>query len=691
MHFTAAGPSAFLKGVLAGLLAALITPPTLPAQSGPYPPAAGQPGSTAIPHDHPGIIGWATAWRDYQPHSAVATTWRTPHNALGNSTGDVYDIVCLGDRGQITLLFDGVITDGPGWDFAVFENSFSDTFLELAYVEVSSDGVNFFRFPNRSLTPSPVPGFGTLDPTNINNLAGKYRKGFGTPFDLSELPNHPSLNKNAVRFVRLVDVCGDGNDLDSFGNPIYDPHPTSGSPGFDLEAVAVLNGIPSTTWKSFRLPDFATDVPYLSPAWAALPDGRFLLAQGRHYSSPALRFRLQNVFGHAKTSPLSASWSMDPSFLAVRNATTVLIGEGDWAASPVGTFNPLEPSGNLVFTPLATVQNYAATWWQNPAPGGSQGWLIAGTIPPSNNSGLRYLSADGSVNTVVVVDFSTYTGGLAVDAAGNVYMATYELSPPTDEVYRYSPVQIEAAIASQTPLTKAQGQFLFDFQSAGSLAVDSLGRVWAAGWNLNGYIQAFNPATGASAFIAPQHPPLANATSTSYQIRTATVNSTEYLILLARDPFETSREAYALQVPVSALEVSHTWLSWRQHFFGANATDSSQEASLWGAHADPDADGLPNLIEYALGSDPLSPASRPQTLPDVVPLSSQQRLTLTFTPHVINGLTYVVQASNDLLNWTEQTNVTASLTPDQPFTFTDSADLTTTPRRFLRLHISLNP
>jgi len=34
---------------------------------------------------------------------------------------------------------------------------------------------------------------------------------------------------------------GDGSCTDSFGNVIYDPHPTEGSAGFDLDAVGVLN------------------------------------------------------------------------------------------------------------------------------------------------------------------------------------------------------------------------------------------------------------------------------------------------------------------------------------------------------------------------------------------------------------------------------------------------------------------
>ena len=120
------------------------------AMAGSYAPAAGQVGSTAIGKDDPGIVAWATDYQNYLAGTDVDATWQTPGKALG-PPGDTYDIVSLGNGGQITMTFAQPITDGAGADFAVFENAFSDTYLELAFVEVSSDGVNFFRFP----TPSP--------------------------------------------------------------------------------------------------------------------------------------------------------------------------------------------------------------------------------------------------------------------------------------------------------------------------------------------------------------------------------------------------------------------------------------------------------------------------------------------------------------------------------------------------------
>lgn len=217
------------------------------AYAGPFAPAATKPGSTAIFKDDVSILGWATGYQNYVPGTDLVDQWKTPEKALGKAVGGSFDIVSLGNGGSITLNFTNAIANGAGADFAVFENSFSDTFLELAFVEASSDGLNFFRFPTISYTPSKVGAFGAVDPTNIDGFAGKYISGYGTPFDLDLLKNYAGLDVNNVSFIRLVDVLGNGTELDDFPtefgprNPIYDPYKTVQSAGFDLDAVGVMN------------------------------------------------------------------------------------------------------------------------------------------------------------------------------------------------------------------------------------------------------------------------------------------------------------------------------------------------------------------------------------------------------------------------------------------------------------------
>ncbi len=216
---------------------------SIPVFAGSYAPAADEPGSTAIFMNDERIVAWATGWENYLPGNNVDETWKNPSMALGKAEGTATDIVSLGQGGQITLTFDPPIGNGPTWDFAVFENGINDNFLELAYVEISSDGVNFFRFTNDSLTSTAVGGFGAIDPTDIDGLAGKYRQGFGTPFDLSDLADiSPLLDINNIRYIKIIDIIGNGTCLDSSGDRIYDPYPTSGSAGFDLDAIGVLQG-----------------------------------------------------------------------------------------------------------------------------------------------------------------------------------------------------------------------------------------------------------------------------------------------------------------------------------------------------------------------------------------------------------------------------------------------------------------
>ncbi|MDJ0745530.1 MAG: calcium-binding protein [Xenococcaceae cyanobacterium MO_167.B27] len=224
---------------------------------------------------NPIFVGFATGVEDYSPAPGVVADFSDPNKATGAVTAEFDDVVSLGELsqeqidagvapGQITLTFDLTIANGKGSDFAVFENGFDfgeGTFAELAYVEVSTDGSNFARFPSISLTPEPVDSFGVVDSTEIFNLAGKHLNNafvddttgeltgdsFGTPFDLEDLSGDPLVTSglvdlNDINFVRLIDIPGSGDFLDAEGNPIFDPFPQSpGGGGFDLDAIGVIN------------------------------------------------------------------------------------------------------------------------------------------------------------------------------------------------------------------------------------------------------------------------------------------------------------------------------------------------------------------------------------------------------------------------------------------------------------------
>ncbi len=233
-----------------------------------FPGPAGTPGSTAMYKDSSAFVAWATGCevvRGYiniaQPNLGLVSSG-APDMATGKSGEN--GVVSLGDGGYAILTFERPIKNGPGFDFAVFENAFSDMFLELAFVEVSSDGVNFFRFPATSLTDideqiGPFDQKG--DATKLNNLAGKYRLFYGTPFDLEELAEVDGLDINNITHVKVIDVVGSidpqWGTMDALGNMINDPYPTEfPTGGFDLDAVGVIHQSEQVALKNY---DFKMD------------------------------------------------------------------------------------------------------------------------------------------------------------------------------------------------------------------------------------------------------------------------------------------------------------------------------------------------------------------------------------------------------------------------------------------------
>ncbi len=222
-----------------------------------YAPQAGVPGSTAISAASTVFDGWASQCsvsRGYIRIDSPAlgfTFYGDSTLAIGPADRAV---VSLGDSGVADVTFPGYIYNGPGADFAVFENGFinpandSQAFLELAFVEVSSDGVNYYRFPAHSNTQNTtqIRGSGDYMYANlVDGLAGKYGSMYGTPFDLSDLPAAAHLDVSMISHVRIVDVVGTigaHSSKDASGNIINDPFPTNfPSGGFDLDAVGVIH------------------------------------------------------------------------------------------------------------------------------------------------------------------------------------------------------------------------------------------------------------------------------------------------------------------------------------------------------------------------------------------------------------------------------------------------------------------
>jgi hypothetical protein len=217
-----------------------------------FAPPFGHEGNTAMYKDSSAFVAWANkcnvvrGFQDISNQSLGYTNVGDSSLAIGPAGTN--GVVSLGDGGVAILEFSSPIMDGNGPDFAVFENGFDNLFLELAFVEVSSDGIHFFRFPAISNTDTTIQtdGFGLTDASKLHNLAGKYRAEYGTPFDLSDLTNDALLNKEAITHVKVIDVVGSIQNQycsrDANYNKINDPWPTGwGNGGFDLDAVGVIH------------------------------------------------------------------------------------------------------------------------------------------------------------------------------------------------------------------------------------------------------------------------------------------------------------------------------------------------------------------------------------------------------------------------------------------------------------------
>lgn len=226
-----------------------------------YPPQAGTVGSTAIHRDSSIIKTFANYYPSSQGKILQRGWLDISDTSLGKAsvgnidslaiTPDLY-LLSLGDAGSVTFELPIAIENGAGPDFVIFENGFpfskDSFFLELAFVEVSEDGINYHRFPAYSETDTnqQIGPFGSIKANKVHNLAGKYIAPYGVPFDLNDLENVMGSSPK-IRFIKIIDVAGSINPAfasrDALGRMINDPWPTPfPSAGFDLSGIGFIHG-----------------------------------------------------------------------------------------------------------------------------------------------------------------------------------------------------------------------------------------------------------------------------------------------------------------------------------------------------------------------------------------------------------------------------------------------------------------
>ncbi len=144
------------------------------------------------------------------------------------------------------------------------------------------------------------------------------------------------------------------------------------------------------------------------------------------------------------------------------------------------------------------------------------------------------------------------------------------------------------------------------------------------------------------------------------------------------------------------------WLS--DHFTEQEIAD----IAIVGQDADPDHDGLANLLEYAFGTEPREGAedmALARVTPEVVKVNGKDRLRLRFTlPESMPAdILYEVEVSNDLVNWTvisdqqggaawngnASTSVSSPVNGRCEHVITDDASLPPQGKRFGRVRVTL--
>jgi len=219
-------------------------------------------------------VAWMTDFSDY----AIAVTSVSPGPlatgdpvlALGAPIGlglllGSTDVYTLGVGGSVTLELDSSAVNAAGADLIVCENPFYvvgtiTSFAEAMFVEVSTNGTDFARFPTKyvgdvgpfspfgGVPPGWYSGFAGIMPVFANPLTGydplDVVAAGGDTLDLEALADHPLvadevLDLDEVNFVRLVDIES-GQQLDSFGTQVWDAG-LDGLASADVDAIIAVN------------------------------------------------------------------------------------------------------------------------------------------------------------------------------------------------------------------------------------------------------------------------------------------------------------------------------------------------------------------------------------------------------------------------------------------------------------------
>jgi|GEM_PF-2731584 len=386
------------------------------------------------------------------------------------------------------------------------------------------------------------------------------------------------------------------------------------------------------------------------------------------------------------------------------------------ATSPVKQV--VTSGGYAVFSVAATgTQPFQWRWLRNNAP------ITTGSAA-TNNAGSFTTNLPGSYSVVVsnlfgsatsasatltvgvpppqfylvvnAVASPSTTGGYATNEAGNLISPSYPLNTaipfgaetaPLSEFYNvlsnWSVTSGGTIANSSLPQTTVKGTVAgatvvvtTTYKDPSALPLYYLNVV-------NGHGSGFGRASVSSSSSAPVTMSIAAAPPPPEYVfdrwTGATVASTasaQTTITLSNPNAQTTVTAHYLPTP---------YMQWRLQQFGANA----RTPAISGDTADPDGDGVANLMEYALGTSPLDGATgRASQVPDLETIVADQYLRLTIPKNpAATDITYVVQVSEDLRVWSSIATV-VEVNTSTTLVVRDIVPYATATRRFMRLQVT---
>lgn len=137
----------------------------------------------------------------------------------------------------------------------------------------------------------------------------------------------------------------------------------------------------------------------------------------------------------------------------------------------------------------------------------------------------------------------------------------------------------------------------------------------------------------------------------------------------------------------ATLTVRDAYASWCARHF---TTTELATPSISGANADPDGDGLSNLLEYALGCSPCQASSGRASLPTLQQSAGEWIFTFQ-RPASAPGVAYTVQQSTDLQNWSDTDLAPERIATGEIETWRVHCTASTTAPRFFRLKTVFTP